>query len=85
MNWIDFSKIHRNNVSASSGKPPITEYLIIQAADNALAISVLFLLLFFAGCALFSSLPDEVLKWAIHAAELCLGVFLGLLKNSISK
>lgn len=80
--WSAYTKT--KNIDGSSErteKPEIHEYILIKVTDNFLAISVFLLCIFFGLIGLFCELNDNSTTWALHASELSLGVFLGLLKR----
>lgn len=82
--WNTFAKTHHEHVATTSDKPKVRDYILLKTTDNMLAISVFILTLIFAYVGLFQFNSDgnaDKVNWALHAAELCLGVFLGLLKG----
>lgn len=78
--WSDYTKTKTTSGSSEDSKPSIKEYMLIKLTDNflAFAVFILFIILFSVG--LFAELGTKT-DWTLHAAELCLGVFLGLLKK----
>jgi hypothetical protein len=81
--WDNFARTYREAAKTTGTTPSKWDYLIIKATDNSLAISVFILTIFFASIGLFyfdSTQPQQT-NWSLHASELCLGVFLGLLKQ----
>lgn len=81
--WEQFAKTHHEGVTTTGTKPSPLEYVVIAATENALSIVVIVFTLLFAivGLFMFSPTDREKMNWALHAAELCLGVLLGLLKT----
>lgn len=81
--WNLFAKTHHDHVATSGEKPRVIDYVFLKITDNMLEIGVFCLTLIFAYIGLFSMNETQTSKvnWALHAAELCLGVFLGLLKG----
>jgi hypothetical protein len=83
--WASFTKIHGERIATTGEKPKITHYLVVKATENMLKISVFILILLFAYIGIYGATTQtdaNKMNWALHAAELCLGVFLGLLKSS---
>jgi len=80
--WTTYTK-SKNSDGSSEGnnKPNIREYILIKITDNFLAIAVFILCILFGLIGLFSGLNDTSATWALHASELSLGVFLGLLSK----
>lgn len=81
--WDQYARTCQETAKTAGAKPSTWGYLFIKATDNSLAISVFLLTIFFASVGLFyfSAVQTEQTNWALHASELCLGVFLGLLKQ----
>lgn len=78
--WTTYTKTKGSEGSSESeDKPKIGEYILIKITDNFLAIAVFILCIFFGLIGLFAKLPSTNTDWALHASELSLGVFLGLL------
>ncbi len=84
--WTEYSKAARAPEKGGA-EPSIWGYVAIRLIDSMLPVSVLVLTLIFFFTALFfiKDTDGTRLNWALHAAELCLGVFLGLLKGSIKR
>jgi len=83
--WNTFAQISKQtHPTGDGGQPKVLNYLAIKFIDNFLTVSVFLLTVFFSIIALFvlDSANQEKLNWALHAAELCLGIFLGLLKGT---
>ena len=83
--WKTYSATKNESQQGSSeNKAKILEYILIKLTDNFLVVAIFSLCLLGGWVGLFkidnSTNPDKV-NWALHAAELCLGVFLGLLKK----
>lgn len=78
--WTAYTK-SKNSDGSSEGndKPNILEYILIKATDNFLAIAVFILCIIFGLIGLFCNLNGASATWSLHASELSLGVFLGLL------
>lgn len=81
--YLDYYKTVSNSPSAGGQSPNITGYFWIKFADNLLFYVLLVVLVaftvFFAWYGLSDyGTSDERSKWALNAASLCLGVFLGL-------
>ncbi len=81
--WDQFAKTVQKTAQVSGVKPNPLTYMFIKATDNSLAIAVFLLTILFAfvGLFWFEAADSEKINWALHASELCLGVFLGLLKS----
>lgn len=79
--WSEYSKSKVTQGSSENTRPKILEYMLIKLTDNFLAVAVFVLCIAFAYIGLFVK-QDSNTTWALHASELCLGVFLGLLKRS---
>ncbi|MFC1524284.1 hypothetical protein ACFL6N_05795 [Thermodesulfobacteriota bacterium] len=81
--WASFAKTSQETATVTGANPNPWAYLIIKSTDNFLGISVFVLTLVFASIGLFGFDSTQIDKtnWALHAAELSLGVFLGLLKT----
>jgi len=84
-NWSEFAQTHNESATSSGEKPKVIEYILIKIIDNMLPTSVFILTIFFAIMAFFFLNDTVKTNWALHAAELSLGVFLGLLKSKKSK
>ncbi len=81
--WAKFSRLE--GIAKTEGSTPsIWRYIAIKLTDNGLATIVVFLLLFFGSIGLFVTTTETQTNWALHAAELCLGVLLGLLKAGVA-
>jgi len=82
--WEQFARTTQDTAKVAGAKPSAWQYLLIKATDNSLEIAVFVLTLIFTyiGLFIFDSTQLEKTNWALHAAELCLGVFLGLLKTN---
>lgn len=81
--YIDYYKTVASHPTTSGQGPNVAGYFWVKFADNLLFYILLFVLvaftIFFAWYGLStSSGTDERAKWALNAASLCLGVFLGL-------
>jgi hypothetical protein len=79
--WAEYSKSKTTGGSTENSKPSIREYMLIKLTDNFLAVAVFVLCVIFAAIGIFGK-QDNNTAWTLHAAELCLGVFLGLLKKT---
>ena len=81
--WNTFAKTHHEHVVTSSEKPKVFDYVLLKFTDNMLEVGVFSLTIVFAYVGLFAMNETQTdrVNWALHAAELCLGVFLGLLKG----
>lgn len=81
--WSQYAKTVKDSHQTGGVEPKISSYLAIKFIDNLLPISVFVLTIIFSTIALFviDAGNQQKLNWAMHAAELCLGVFLGLLKG----
>lgn len=80
--WTSYTKTKNSEGSSETiDKPKVLEYILIKVTDNFLAIAVFALCISFGGVGLFCELKSDSTNWALHAAELSLGVFLGLLKK----
>ena len=78
--WTTYTKTKNSDGSSENNdKPKIFEYILIKVTDNFLAIAVFILCIFFGVIGLFCELKPDSTNWALHASELSLGVFLGLL------
>jgi hypothetical protein len=77
--WSEYSKSKINSGSSENNKPKVFEYILIKLTDNFLAVAVFVLCLVFGYIGLFTNISESNIPWALHASELCLGVFLGLL------
>lgn len=80
--WTAYTK--SKNIDGSSegnDKPSIVEYILIKTTDNFLAIAVFILCIIFGFIGLLCNLDGESTTWSLHASELSLGVFLGLLSK----
>lgn len=82
--WSQFAKACNDTAKATGSKPNPLDYFIVKFTDNLIPFSIFILTIVFAYVGLFMIDPAENQKvnWALHAAELSLGVFLGLLKGS---
>jgi hypothetical protein len=82
--WSEFAKTAQATAESVGTAPSAWQYIIIKATDNFLAISVFILTLIFAyvGLFTFTDIESDKASWSLNAANLCLGVFLGLLKKS---
>lgn len=82
--WSQYAKTVKDSHQTGGAEPKISSYLAIKFVDNLLPLSVFILTMVFSIIALFviDTENQQKLNWALHAAELCLGVFLGLLKGS---
>jgi|AntAceMinimDraft_9_1070365.scaffolds.fasta_scaffold09872_3 hypothetical protein len=85
--WDSFAKTTQETVEVSGTKPSVYAYILIKATDSSLVIAIFILTLLFAytGLFQFDKEQTEQINWALHASELCLGVFLGLLKPGKEK
>ena len=83
MNFKDYTESYMTTIQTTGKKPNPLGYLIVTLTDNLLIMAVLILTLIFAYIGLFSidQSKHEQMNWALHAAELSLGVFLGLIKK----
>lgn len=80
--WTAYTKSKvGDGASEQSEKPKIQEYILIKITDNFLAIAVFILCILFGCLGLFGTLSETSTTWALHASELSLGVFLGLLSK----
>lgn len=81
--WSNFLDVTGKAVASTGYKPSFWSYLAIKLVDNALAACVTFFVLFFSIIGLFfvDQANKESVNWVLHAAEVCLGVLLGILKS----
>jgi hypothetical protein len=81
--WSDFNRIHKETLidSDEKKKASVIRYLSIKLVDNWISIVLIALLVFFSILG-FNSNDSTKNSWALHAGELCLGVFLGLFKST---
>jgi hypothetical protein len=78
----DFNKYYSivsSTADTTGQRPSVRDYVLIKLVDNVFIILLVVLTLAFAwyGLSRPKSEPDQS-KWALNAASLCLGVFLGL-------
>lgn len=84
--WAEYSKTKSIGSSSEENRPKVLEYILIKLTDNFLAVAVFVLCILFGYMGLFKLDANEKnMTWALHASELCLGVFLGLLAKKPSK
>ncbi len=79
----DFDKYFKTVAQSSQStgqRPSVWHYLVLKLVDNFFVILLFLLTLAFAWYGLVGadSKDPERVKWALNAASLCLGVFLGL-------
>ena len=79
--WADYIKAHKTagETFSDNKRPHIVEFALFKVINNGLASSVFALTIFFSTVGIFSNRPADATNFALHAAELSLGVFLGLL------
>ncbi len=84
--WDTFARTCNESATTTGTKPSTFDYLLIKATDNALAVSVFILIIFFSAIGLFfiNEAEHEKSNFALHAAELCIGIFFLAFSNRIS-
>ena len=87
MDKIDFqtyASTVNQSIQATGSMPSAWHYFSVIFTDNLSSIILLIVTMTFAILGLFVLNPEhkDQVNWALHAAELSLGVFLGLLKKS---
>lgn len=85
MDYLKFVQSHTVKGSGESKPPSTRKYFWVQVIDNGLAIAVFILCVLFGLIGLFVDAAEDRVSWALHAAELCLGVLLGLLAKGRAK
>jgi hypothetical protein len=85
----DFWRTVASTPTSSGQQPSVRNYVMVRIADNLaflVCVAVLIgLTIFFALYGLSGGVGDERAKWALNAAHLCLGVFLGLFAGKAVK
>ncbi|HET9569786.1 MAG TPA: hypothetical protein VFP20_00030 [Bacteroidales bacterium] len=80
--WSEYLKVVSEAQATTGERPKVGGYILIKITDNSLIIVLILLTLIFSGLGLFlkCDTPDKT-SWAFHAADLCLGVFLGVIST----
>jgi hypothetical protein len=80
--WNEYIKTVTEAKTSTGETPKIRGYILLKITDNFIVIGLVLLMLLFAGIGIFydASQPEKT-NWALHASELCLGVFLGVITS----
>ena len=79
MRWEDYTEIHKKSETYGGRPPRLRDYCFLKLIEHGYSVSVLLLTLIFTAVAFLVKADDPAkVNWALHAAELSLGVFLGL-------
>jgi len=80
--WSAYVKSTSQAKTTTGETPKVGGYILIKITDSFLIIGLVILTLLFAGIGIFYETTNtEKTNWALHAAELCLGVFLGVIST----
>lgn len=80
--WNEYTKVVSEAKTATGKSPKIGGYILVKLTDNFLVVGLVMLTLIFAGIGIFYETNEpEKTNWSLHAAELCLGVFLGVISS----
>lgn len=76
--WRDYVQLTNDSAKGTGGPPRLRDFIALKLADNGLVIALLGLVVLFGSYGLFGQRDADQRAWALDAAKLCLGVFLGL-------
>lgn len=80
--WSEYTKVVSEAKTTTGERPRIGGYILVKLADNFQIILLVAFTLIFAGIGIFYITKEpEKTNWALHASELCLGVFLGVIST----
>ena len=84
--WSKYTKTVTDAKTSTGESPKVGGYILIKMTDNFLIIGLVILTLLFACIGIFyeTEIPEKT-NWALHASELCLGVFLGVISSKYKK
>lgn len=80
--WSEYTKAVSEAKTTTGETPKVGGYILIKLTDNFIVIGLVILMLIFASIGIFYKTEQpEKTNWALHASELCLGVFLGVIST----
>lgn len=80
--WNEYTKVVSEAKTTTGESPKVWGYILVKITDNFLLLLLIVITLSFAIIGIFYNTDNtEKTNWALHVAELCLGVFLGVIST----
>ena len=83
--WSNYAKTVTDAKTSTGETPKVGGYILIKITDNFIVVGLVILMVAFAVVGIFFADDTEKINWTLHASELCLGVFLGLITGKYKK